>query len=208
LYFHWFIGLFALWTLSATPVFAQPLASFLGYRFQAQPGWRQLSQDEIERFYPKATNIIEYGFTSAKEQCFFTTGYKNLKDLPEKAMQEMQQDPKAYAQALAGQMVEQLRSNGAEQVSGRHYWQGNHWWTEVEFILEQMSPRRSNKQFYNIRTRRYTWQRMTLEGPTLVVIAGVIPTSLDSKDPSGCRRGVEGFFNSFTWPSVQASQNR
>lgn len=187
---------------------AQPLASFLGYRFQAQPGWRQLSQDEIERFYPKATNIVEYGFTSAKEHCFFTTGYKNLKDLPKKAMQEMQQDPRAYAQALAGQMVEQLRSNGAVQVSGRHYWKGNHWWTEVEFILEQLSPQRSNKQFYDIRTRRYNWQRMTLEGSTLVIIAGVIPTSRDSKDPNGCRRGLEGFFNSFTWPSVQTSQNR
>ena len=208
MYFQWFIGLFALWTLSATPVLAQPLASFLGYRFQTQPGWRQLSQDEIERFYPKATKIIEYGFTSAKEQCFFTTGYKNLKNLPANALQEMQLDPRAYAQALADQMVEQLRRNSAEQVSGRHYWQGNHWWTEVEFILEQMSPQRSNKQFYNIRTRRYTWQRMTLEGSTLVITAGVIPTSLDPKDPNGCRRGLEGFFNSFTWPNVQASRNR
>jgi hypothetical protein len=205
---QWFIGVFALWMLSAAPVFTQPLASFLGYRFQAQPGWRQLTQDEIERFYPKATNIVEYGFTTAKEQCFFTTGYKNLKDLPEKAMQEVQKDPGAYAQALAAQMVEQLRSNGAESVKGRHYRQENHWWTEVEFVLEQMSPRRSNKQFYNIRMRRYTWQRMTLEGSTLVVISGVIPESSDSKDSNGCRNGLEGFFNSFTWPSVQAAKNR
>ena len=202
------MGLFALWTLSATPILAQPLASFLGYRFQAQPEWRQLSQDEIKQFYPKATNIVEYGFASAKEQCFFTTGYKNLKKLPANTLQEMQQDPRAYAQALAGQMVEQLRSNGAEQVSGRPYWQGNHWWTEVEFILEQMSLQRSNKQFYNIRTRRYTWQRITLEGSTLVISAGVIPTSLDAKDSNGCRRGLEGFFNSLTWPSVQVSRNR
>ncbi len=205
---RWFIGLFALWVLSTSPVLAQPLASSLGYRFQAQPGWRQLKQDEIERFYPKATNIVEYGFTSAKEQCFFTTGYKNLRDLPEKTLQEVQQDPGAYAQALASQMVEQLRSSGAEQVSGKHYRQENHWWTEVEFILEQLAPRRSNKQFYNVRTRRYNWQRMTLEGSTLVVIAGVVPATQDQKDQYGCRRGLEGFFNSVTWPSVEALDNR